>query len=60
MKDGLFIFDAVIHMQDTRNDNVRSSWAASIAAGIQANVSSWSSERMPGNRQVEGRANDLR
>jgi uncharacterized protein len=59
MKDGMFVFDAVIHMQDTRPTNTRTPVADDIAAGVQANVSAWSSERMPGNPNVVGRVNDV-
>lgn len=59
MKDDIFIFDAVIHRQDTRPSNRRTAMADAIAGGIQANVSSWASDEMPGNPAIEGRLNEL-
>lgn len=61
MKDGMFVFDAVIHMQDTRPQNKRSSWADDIAAGIQGNVSNWAGRvpSMPGNTGINNSRNDL-
>ena len=35
MKNGMFVFDAVIHMQDTRPQNKRSPIADQIAGHVQ-------------------------
>jgi uncharacterized protein len=61
MKNGMFVFDAVIHMQDTRPENKRSPIADEIAGGVQANVSTWGSKvpLMPGNPHINDSRNDL-
>ena len=59
MKDGMFVFDAVIHRQDTRPVNTRTEIADQIGAGVQANVTGWSSTDMPGNPAILGRLNDI-
>ena len=35
MKDGMFIFDAVVHMLDTRPSNVRNPAGAAAGAMVQ-------------------------
>lgn len=60
MKDGMFVFDAVIHRFDTRSSNTRTVLADQHAAWMQAVVNAWSSEAMPANpAPVEGHLGDI-
>jgi predicted TIM-barrel fold metal-dependent hydrolase len=60
MKDGMFVFDAVIHRFDTRPSNTRHPLADQHAAWMQGVATAWSSEAMPANpNPIEGRLGDI-
>ncbi len=52
MKDGMFIFDSVIHAFDFRPSNQRNEWAARQAGWITAAGQAMSSEKMPVNPKL--------
>ncbi len=60
MKDGMFIFDAVIHAFDLRASNARTPVADAHVNWMKAVVTAWSSETNPGNPRLGvGRLDDV-
>lgn len=52
MKDGMFVFDAVVHAFDFRPSNQRNEWAGRQAEWITAVAQAFSSEKMPVNPKL--------
>jgi predicted TIM-barrel fold metal-dependent hydrolase len=59
MKDGMFIFDSVVHMQNMTPENTRTPVGAEVAAGIQATVNAWDRPSMRGNPNIDGHCNNV-
>jgi|SRR5579859_3160299 len=59
MKDGMFVFDAVVHLHDTTKTNELSPIAAVTAGQIQANTDHWGSSKMPPNPAMRDGMTDV-